>query len=82
MSTNLQLDRKALAAAWRANKITDEEYRYLRSSDPTLTAEQALRLAKDGPRYKALGNSMAVPVMRWIGERIEEIEGYQEAFAL
>lgn len=25
--------------------------------------------AKDGPRYKALGNSMAVPVMRWIGER-------------
>jgi DNA (cytosine-5)-methyltransferase 1 len=26
--------------------------------------------AADGPRYKALGNSMAVPVMRWIGERI------------
>lgn len=26
--------------------------------------------AKDGPRYKALGNSMAVPCMRWIGERI------------
>lgn len=24
----------------------------------------------DGPRYKALGNSMAVPVMRWIGARI------------
>ena len=24
----------------------------------------------DGPRYKALGNSFAVPVMRWIGERI------------
>jgi DNA (cytosine-5)-methyltransferase 1 len=28
----------------------------------------------DGPRYKACGNSMAVPVMRWIGERISEIE--------
>jgi DNA (cytosine-5)-methyltransferase 1 len=27
----------------------------------------------DGPRYKALGNSMAVPVMRWIGERIQEV---------
>jgi DNA (cytosine-5)-methyltransferase 1 len=27
----------------------------------------------DGPRYKALGNSMAVPVMRWIGERIHKI---------
>jgi len=27
----------------------------------------------DGPRYKALGNSMAVPVMRWIGQRIEMV---------
>ena len=27
--------------------------------------------AADGPRYKALGNSMAVPVMRWIGKRIK-----------
>ena len=27
----------------------------------------------DGPRYKAMGNSMAVPVMRWIGQRIEEL---------
>jgi site-specific DNA-cytosine methylase len=25
----------------------------------------------DGPRYKALGNSWAVPVVRWIGERID-----------
>ena len=30
--------------------------------------------AADGPRYKALGNSMAVPVMRWIGERIAEAD--------
>jgi DNA (cytosine-5)-methyltransferase 1 len=29
------------------------------------------RMAKDTPRYKAVGNSMAVPVMRWVGERIE-----------
>jgi DNA (cytosine-5)-methyltransferase 1 len=29
----------------------------------------------DGPRYKALGNSMAVPVMRWIGERIAYVDG-------
>lgn len=29
----------------------------------------------DGPRYKAIGNSMAVPVMRWLGERIEEVDG-------
>ena len=31
--------------------------------------------AADGPRYKAIGNSMAVPVMRWIGERIEAVAG-------
>lgn len=30
--------------------------------------------AKDGPRYKALGNSMAVPVMRWLGQRIQQVE--------
>ena len=29
----------------------------------------------DNPRYKALGNSMAVPVMKWIGKRIAQVEG-------
>ena len=29
----------------------------------------------DGPRYKAMGNSMAVPVMKWIGERIKNYQG-------
>jgi len=28
----------------------------------------------DGPRYKAMGNSMAVPVMNWIGKRINKVE--------
>jgi len=28
----------------------------------------------DGHRYKAMGNSMAVPVMKWIGERIKNME--------
>jgi DNA (cytosine-5)-methyltransferase 1 len=31
----------------------------------------------DGPRYKAMGNSMAVPVMRWIGERINKVNNEQ-----
>ena len=30
--------------------------------------------AADSPRYKALGNSMAVPVMQWIGQRIQHVE--------
>jgi len=28
----------------------------------------------DTPRYKALGNSMAVPVMRWIGYRVNKVD--------
>jgi DNA (cytosine-5)-methyltransferase 1 len=31
----------------------------------------------DGPRYKALGNSMAVPVMGWIGKRIQNFINLQ-----
>ena len=30
----------------------------------------------DGPRYKALGNSMAVPCMRWLGNRIQNVSNY------
>ncbi len=30
--------------------------------------------SSDAPRYKALGNSMAVPVMRWLGERIQAVD--------
>lgn len=30
------------------------------------------KIATDSPRYKALGNSMAVPVMHWIGKRIQQ----------
>lgn len=30
--------------------------------------------APDTPRYRALGNSMAVPAMHWIGKRIQEVE--------
>jgi DNA-cytosine methyltransferase len=32
----------------------------------------------DGPRYKALGNSMAVPVMQWIGQRIQQVENLKK----
>ncbi len=31
----------------------------------------------DGPRYKALGNSMAVPVMSWIGQRINQVNALE-----
>lgn len=34
--------------------------------------------AADGPRYKAIGNSMAVPVLGWIGERIARVDALTE----
>lgn len=54
----------------KRNKLIQDELAYLRAHFPDLTDEEAMRLAADGPRYKAIGNSMAVPVMRWIGERL------------
>ncbi len=35
--------------------------------------------AADGPKYKALGNSWAVPVVRWIGQRIDAVEAVHAA---
>ena len=63
-------DNHTLIPTEKRKQITTEEYAYLRHHFPNMTAEEAYRLAADGPRYKAIGNSMAVPVMRWIGERI------------
>jgi DNA (cytosine-5)-methyltransferase 1 len=42
-----------------------------RSSRKEGDRRAAPRMSADGPRYKALGNSWAVPVVRWIGERID-----------
>lgn len=41
--------------------------------DYTLVPHRGKPMA-DGPRYKMLGNSMAVPVVRWIGERIAAVD--------
>jgi len=41
--------------------------------------EGRLKTAADGPRYKALGNSMAVPCMAWIGSRIKMVLEWRAA---
>jgi DNA (cytosine-5)-methyltransferase 1 len=46
--------------------------------DDYLDIEYRGKPAADGPRYKALGNSMAVPVMRWILTRIEMVNNLAE----
>jgi DNA (cytosine-5)-methyltransferase 1 len=45
--------------------------------DDYTLVEYRKKPAADGPRYKALGNSMAVPVMRWIGERIASVDSVE-----
>lgn len=40
--------------------------------------DKVIAWAKDSPRYKAIGNSMAVPVMRWIGEGIALVDSVLE----
>ncbi|EDH6237499.1 DNA adenine methylase [Salmonella enterica subsp. enterica serovar Chester] len=65
-------DFHTLIPANKRNTLIADELAYLREHFPDMPEEEAHRLAADGPRYKALGNSMAVPVMRWIGKRIIE----------
>ena len=50
-------------------KLTPIECEKLQGFKPNYT--NIKENCPDGPRYKAMGNSMAVPVMKWIGERIE-----------
>lgn len=52
-------------------RLTPRECERLQGFPDDYTAiEYRGKPAADGPRYRALGNSMVVPVMRWIGERI------------
>lgn len=60
---------------WAVRRLTPRECERLQGFDDDFTlVEWRKKAAADGPRYKAIGNSMAVNVMRWIGQRIELVE--------
>jgi DNA (cytosine-5)-methyltransferase 1 len=60
-----------VAQPWAVRRLIPEECEKLQGFKPGYTqVPYRGKPAADGPRYKALGNSMAVNVMRWIGERI------------
>lgn len=71
-------DRHGVAHDMKVRRLTPIECERLQGFPDNFTqipyrnkdAEQC----PDGPRYKAIGNSMAVPVMKWIGERINMVE--------
>jgi len=64
----------AVATSTAVRRLTPTEYERLQGFPDDYTAipwrRKAANQCPDGPRYKALGNSMAVPVMQWIGKRI------------
>jgi DNA (cytosine-5)-methyltransferase 1 len=64
--------------AMQVRRLTPRECERLQGFPDDYTAipwrKKTADLCPDGPRYKALGNSMAVPVMRWIGKRIAMVD--------
>lgn len=67
-------------ASWAVRRLMPIEAERLQGFPDGWTAiERNGKPAADGPRYKALGNSMAVNVMRWIGHRIDMVRAIKES---
>jgi DNA (cytosine-5)-methyltransferase 1 len=64
-----------VAAAMQVRRLTPVECERLQGFPDGYTAipwrKKPAADCPDGPRYKALGNSWAVPVVRWVGRRID-----------
>lgn len=79
--TQVQTDESgqlAVVQKWAVRRLTPRECERLQGFPDDWTQIPWRRKdaanCPDGPRYKAIGNSMAVNVMRWIGERIDLFE--------
>jgi DNA (cytosine-5)-methyltransferase 1 len=71
-----------MTPALQVRRLTPRECERLQgfADDYTLVPYRG-GMAADGPRYRALGNSIAVPVLAWIGQRIGAVESILEANA-
>lgn len=69
-------DLPMVQAAMQVRRLTPTECERLQGFPDGYTniAWRGKPESPDGPRYKALGNSMAVPCMKWIGERIAKCD--------
>ncbi len=64
----------------QVRRLTVEECEFLQGFPRGYTnVPHRKKPAADGPRYKALGNSWAVPNVRWIGERINAVQAVKDA---
>ena len=74
-------DRHAVQSDLQVRRLTPTECERLQGFPDDYTQipyrNKPAENCPDGPRYKAMGNSMAVPVMRWIGERINMVNNLQ-----
>ena len=82
MYTMTKADVHGVAQAMTVRRLTVRECERLQAfpDDYTLIPwrKKATSDCLDGPRYKALGNSMAVNCMEWIGERIAAVEAGED----
>ena len=66
---------QAVATQWAVRRLTPLECeRLMGFTDGHTDAPHNGKPAADGPRYKALGNSWAVNVAAWVGQRIMEVD--------
>jgi DNA (cytosine-5)-methyltransferase 1 len=67
-------ERSVLTPTMQVRRLTPTECARLQGfPDDYLDIPYRGKPAADGPKYKALGNSSAMPVVRWIGERIQRV---------
>lgn len=80
---NVAIGHNGGPSLWTVRRLSPLECERLQGfSDDYTAVPWRGGLLSDGPRYKALGNSMAVNCMRWIGRRIEAVDAMQSAPAL
>lgn len=73
--TQTKTDVHAVAYGMAVRRLTPTECERLQGfPDEYTQVPHRNKPAADGPRYKALGNSWAVPVAHWIGRRIDAVE--------
>ena len=76
-------DKAHVLAATMVRRLTAEECEALQGFPRGHTAipwrGKPADQCPDGPRYKSIGNSWAVPCARWIGERIEAVQAVRQA---
>jgi DNA-cytosine methyltransferase len=66
---------QSIVSPMAVRRLLPVEYEKLMGQPPGYTDIKFRgKPAADGPRYRVLGNSMAVPILRWIAERIEAVE--------